>query len=264
MCIRDRYNNFAQVSRSWPVIAEQNGIVLVKLRLDWGTMWTWSPWPGTNGVMRSNLTNNTTEQALLALNLDNGATAFIPNIGHGGFGDGDYMPMGPMPIVKRLDDGNEVAYVVMRGTACLVDNCDGRSDSRLGEMMLNSSTVSGFEAGYVRFMDSTFFPTDEQANLSMADDQLFGGHWMFGLAHRILDRTPNRGATGSNPITTADLPHIITSASNCGFNTSHYCPGGLTQDGDPRTIPGGFYIYYNQGTVYDRYWSCLLYTSRCV
>ncbi len=249
-------NDFAEVSRGWPVIAEQSGVVLIKLRLDWQTMWTWSPWPSSNAAMRANLMNRPDEQALLALSLDNGSTAFIPNIGHGGFGDGDYMPMGPMPVVKRFGDGSEVAYVVMRGTPCLMEGvCDGRADSRLGELMLSDQTVAGFSAGDVRFMESTFFPTDEQANLSMAGDDLLGGHWMFGLAHRVIDRSPSRGASGSNPITTANLPHIITSASNCGFSTSHYCPDGLTQDGDPRRIPAGFYIYYNQGPVYDRYWS---------
>ena len=248
-------NDFAQVSRGWPVVAEQNGVVLVKLELDWGTLWTWSPWPSTNGAMRSNLTNKAEEQALLALDLDDGASAFIPNVGHGGFGDGNYMPMGPMPVVKRYNDGSEVAYVVMRGSPCLGSTCDGRWDSRLGELLLNNNTVSGFSAGQVRFIDNTFFPTDEQAYLSMAGDQLLGGHWMFGLAHQILDRSASRGGSAGSPITTANLPHIIASASNCGFSTSHYCQDGLTQDGDSRTIPGGFYIYYKQGAVYDRYWS---------
>jgi hypothetical protein len=205
--------------------------------------------------MRSNLSARPDQQALLALDLDDGAQAFTTNVGHGGFGDGDYMPMGPMPVVKRLASGGEVAYVIMRGSPCQTNGCDGRSDSHFGELMLNDSTVPGFSAGFVRFMENTFFPTDEQANLSMAGDDLFGGHWMFGLAHRILDRSASRGASSNTPITTADLPHIITSASNCGFSTSHYCPNNLTQDGDPRTIPGGFYIYYNQGMVYDQYWS---------
>ncbi len=248
-------SNNAEVSRSWPVIAEQNGLVLVKLRLDWQTLWRWNPWPSSNAAMRSNLTAEPAQQALLALDLDDGATAFVANIGHGGFGDGDYMPMGPQPVVKRFADGSELAYVVMRGSPCQASPCDGRWDSHLGEMMLNSSTVAGFAAGDVRFIENTFFPTDEQANLSMAGDHLFGGHWMFGLAHRILDRSSSRGASANTPITTADLPHIITSASNCGFSTSHFCADGLQQDGDARTIPGGFYIYYNQGPVYDRFWS---------
>jgi outer membrane protein assembly factor BamB/DNA/RNA endonuclease YhcR with UshA esterase domain len=248
-------NDLAEVSRGWPVIAEQNGVVLVKLRLDWRTLWRWNPWPSTNAAMRTNLTNTPGEQALLAVDLDNGATAFVTNIGHGGFGDGDYMPMGPQPVIRRFNDGAEIAYVVMRGSECLNSPCDGRWDARLGEMMLNDSTVSGFAAGHVRFMENTFFPTDEQANVTAAGDQIFGGHWMFGVAHQILDRSSGRGKSSGDPITTADLPHIITSSTSCGFSTSHYCPDGLIQDGDARSIPGGFYIYYGAGTIYDRYWS---------
>jgi hypothetical protein len=245
----------AEASYGWPVIAEVHGFVLVKYRLDWQALWVWNPWPSTNALMRSNLQTQPAYQALFVLNLDDGAKAFTANVGHGGFGDGGYLPMGPQPVIKILPDGHEVAYVVMRGSPCLAPAaCDGRGDSRLGEMMLDSSTVSGYQAGDVRFMQNTYFPTDEQAFLSMAGDDIFGGHWMYGLAHQIVDRSAARG-TGANPITTSNLPHIITSASNCGFSASHYCPNQLTQDGDPRTIPGGFYIYYSAGTVYDHYWS---------
>lgn len=248
-------SNYAEVRNGWPVIAEGHGLVLIKLRLDWEAMWRpWSPWPGDNAAMRSGLSAQPQYQALLALRLADGSPAFIANVGHGGFGDGGYLPMGPQPVVKRFPDGQEVAYVVMRGSPCLQSPCDGRYDSRLGEMMLDDTTVPGYRAGDVRFMQNTFFPTDEQANLSMSGDFIFGAHWMFGFAHQILDRSPSRG-TGSNPIPTQNLLHIITSASNCGFSPSHYCPDFLTQDGDSRTIPGGFYIYYNQGKVYDQFWS---------
>ncbi len=247
--------NFAEVRYGWPVIAEQHGIVFVKLRLDWNTMWTWSPWPSSNSAMRSNLLAQPNQQALLALDLDDGAAAFVANVGHGGFGDGDYMPMGPMPVVASLPGGQEVAYVVMRGSPCLVSPCDGRADSRLGELLLDDATVPGFSAGEVRFMDNTFFPTDEQPYLSMAGNQIFAAHWMVGIAHEIVDRSPSRGQGASEPITVANLPHIVNSASNCGFSASHYCASGLVQDGDPRSFPPGFYIYYDEGTVYDQYWS---------
>lgn len=248
-------NDLAEVSRGWPVISEQNGIVLIKLRLDWQTLWDSSPWPSSNSAMHSNLVNRPTLQALLALNLNDGSTAFIPNIGHGGFGDGNYMPMGPMPVVKRFNDGSEVAYVVMRGMPCKQEPCDGRYDSHFGEMLLNNNTISGYEAGYVRFMDNTFFPTDEQAYLSMAGDYIFGGHWEAGIAHEIVDRTAARGSS-NNPIKTSNLPHVATSQQgdvcNSGFLTSHYCSSGLNSG---RYWPGGFYIYWQEGAVYDRYWS---------
>ncbi|WP_352427949.1 PQQ-binding-like beta-propeller repeat protein [Thermoflexus sp.] len=246
---------FAEVRNGWPVIAEGHGLVLIKLRLDWQAMWNpWNPWPRDNATMRDGLARQPEWQALLALRLQDGVPAFIANVGHGGWGNGGYLPMGPQPVIKRFPNGQEVAYVVMRGSPCLQDPCNGQWDSRLGEMVLDDTTVPGYRAGYVRFMQNTFFPTDEQANLSMAGDFIFGGHWMFGLAHEILDRSPDRG-TGANPITTRNLPHIIVSASNCPFSPSHYCPDRLVQDGDPRTIPGGFYIYYGQGQVYDQYWT---------
>lgn len=248
-------NDFASVARGWPVIAEQNGLVLIKLQLDWQTLWTWNPWPATNAEMRRNLQSNPLEQAMLALRLDNGATAFIPNIGHGGFGDGDYMPMGPQPVIGRLSDGSEVAYVVMRGSPCKADPCDGRWDSHLGEMMLNDTTVAGYGAGEVRFMENTFFPTDEQPNLALAGNQIFAAHWEAGIAHTITDRSPSRGS-GTNPIRVTNLPHIATSQDDdicrTGFSASHYCDQGLF---NTRRWPGGFYIYWRQGPVYDRYWS---------
>lgn len=245
----------AEVKYGWPVIAEVHGLVLVKLRLNWQTLWTWSPWPTTNAQMRANLAGLPSQQALYALRLSDGGVAFNTNVGHGGFGDGGRMPMGPQPVVKRFSDGSEVAYVVMRGSPCLKDPCDGRYDSRFGEMPLDATTVPGFQAGDVRFMQNTHFPTDEQPNLSMSGDDIFGGHWMFGLAHQILNRSASRGATSGTPITTSNLPHIVTSASNCAFSASHYCANGLIQDGDARNFPAGFYIYYNQGTVYGQYWS---------
>ena len=69
---------------------------------------------------------------------------------------------------------------------------------------------------------------------------------MFGIAHQIIDRSASEGASSISPITTSNLPHVITSASNCAFSASHYCSNGLVQDGDARSLPAGFYIYYNQ------------------
>ncbi|MCB0023685.1 MAG: PQQ-binding-like beta-propeller repeat protein [Caldilinea sp.] len=245
----------AEVSRGWPVIAEEHGLVMIKLRLNWQTLWTWSPWPGTNTQMRANLTAQPNQEALMVLRLQDGSKAFVANIGHGGYGDGNYMPMGFMPVVKRFDNGQEVAYVVMRGSPCLRLPCDGRGDARLGEMLLDDTTVAGYLAGYVRFMNNTYVPTDEQPYLTMAGNQLYAGHWEAGLAHTIVDRSPSRG-TGSAPITTSNLPHIATSQDSdvcrTGFSTTHYCATGLR---NTRDWPGGFYIYWRQGAVYDAYWS---------
>lgn len=246
----------AEVANGWPVIAEDHGLALVRLRLDWETIWQpWSPWPSDNVTMRNGLSAQPKYQVLYALRLSDGVAPFILNVGNGGFGDGGYLPMGPAPVVKRFTDGQEVAYVVMRGSPCLANPCDGRWDARLGELMLDSSTVTGYQAGYVRFMDNTFFPTDEMAYVSMAGDQIFAGHWEAGIAHRIVDRSASRGS-GANPITTQDLPHIATSQDEdvcgSGFRSSHYCASGLK---NTRVWPAGFYIYWQEGAVYDRYWS---------
>jgi hypothetical protein len=249
-------NPNAEVSYGWPVIAEEHGLALIKLRLNWQTMWTWNPWPATNAAMRSNLEARPDQQALHVLRLDDGQRAFVANVGHGGFGDGGYMPMGPQPVIKRFANGQEVAYVVMRGSPCLIAACDGRGDSFLGEMVLDNTTVPGYQAGYVRYMRNTFFPTDEQANLSMAGDQLFAAHWEAGIAHRIVDRSASRGSSSSNPILIENLPHIATSQDEdtcgTGFRTSHYCGSSLK---NTRLWPGGFYIYWQQGAVYDQYWT---------
>lgn len=248
-------SNLAEVKNGWPVIADTHGLVLVKLRLDWQTLWQPNPWPNSNTAMRSTLSGQPDLQALLVLRLDDGSVPFIANVGHGGYGDGGYMPMGPQPVVKRFATGEEVAYVVMRGSPCLKTPCDGRWDSHLGELVLDDTTVSGYSAGYVRFIRNTFFPTDEQAYLSMAGDYLLGGHWEAGIAHQITDRSASRGS-GTNPIQTADLPHVATSqdVDTCGrgFQTNHYCETSLQ---NTRLWPAGFYIYWKQGSVYDQYWS---------
>lgn len=250
--------NEAEVRLGWPVIAEGHGLVFIRYRLDWDTLWTWGPgpWPDTNVEMRANLTQRPDQQTLFALRLDTGVVSFVPNVGNGGYGDGDYLPMGPPPTIRKFDDGSEVAYVMMRGH-CLPSStfCDARGDTRFGEMVLDGSTVPGYEAGYVRYMVSTFVPTDEMPFLSAAGDQVFGGHWEAGLAHQIRDRSNARGSADS-PITTSNLPHIVSSQDRddlCpGFSTSHFCAERLY---NTRQWPGGFYIYWKQEQVYSQYWT---------
>jgi DNA/RNA endonuclease YhcR with UshA esterase domain len=263
--------NQAEVAYGWPVVSDANDIVLVTYRLDWNTLWTWSPWPTTNEQMRQNLTNNPGEQAVFALNLQTGNEAFKINLTSGGFGDGDYLPMGNIPIVKRESNGNEVAYAIIRG-----DNrpgVDGRGDSKFGEVILNNNTVTGYQPGYVRFIaynnygwpdgaGLSYMPSDEMPFLSMAGNYLFGGHWMAGKGLIIENRDSTKGSF-SNPITSRPIPHIVNSTNsnttqNCAFSKTHYCSASvLYQEGDTRSFAGpGFYIYYGNYSpaVYDRYW----------
>ncbi|MCS7062235.1 MAG: PQQ-binding-like beta-propeller repeat protein [Anaerolineae bacterium] len=240
----------------WPVVADNAGYVLVKVRLDWDTMWI--DWPQTNAGMRQLLTNNPGHQALFVLDLDDGSVPFIANVGHGGYGDGGYMPMGPQPVVKRLAGGKDVVYTIIRAKHAY----DPRWDSHFGEMVLDNTTVSGLQGGDVRFIafdmppgsSDPYLLTDEQPNVSMAGDYLFGAHWEAGFALRILDRSDSRGSF-NNRITSQRLSTVVTSqdGGGCAFNaTTHYCASGLEGG---RNYDFGFYIYYNQGAVYDQYWS---------
>ncbi len=251
-----RFEDPTQYRFGWPVVADSTGLVLIKVRLDWQAMWR--DYPQTNTGIRQMLRNNPGEQALFALRLDDGSFPFICNVGHGGYGDNDYLPMGPQPVVKRLPDGKEVAYLIARAKHAY----DARWDSHFAEMMLDDTTVPGFQAGDVRFIafdwppgsEAPYLLTDEQPNVTMSGDILFGGHWEAGFALRILDRSDARGAFNTK-ITSQRLATVATSqmdVGGCGFSASHYCPSWLY---DTRPYDFGFYIYYNQQTVYDRFWS---------
>lgn len=194
------------------------------------------------------------------LRLTDGAVPFVSNAQNMGWGNATYMPQGPMAAIKTFSDGTEVAYSVIRGDS----RFDGNWDSQFGEMMLNDNTITGLQAGYVRWLQYGNFgssgvgyefpPSDESPHLSIAGDYLFGGHWALGLAVNINNRNSERG-TYNNPITTTTLPHFAASVSSGGFNTSHYRASSFALEPDYRAVPYGFYIYYDQGNVYDRFWS---------
>ncbi len=250
---------YATASNGWPVIAEQHGLVFVRYRLHWESLWDWPSDVDTNEEMRTLLQNNRQIQPLFALDLDTGQERFIPNVGNGGYGDGNYLPMGPLPVIKRFPNATEVAYVVMRGNCQpQIDpgSCDSRWDSHLGEMVLDDATVPGYQAGYVRYIRNSFFPTDEQPFLTMAGDHLLAAHWEAGLAHRIVNRSAAYGDSRHNPIPTANLPHVVVSQDvdvcGTGFRRARFCGVGLY---NTRPWPGGFYNYWQQGAVYDQFWS---------
>lgn len=259
----------AELYYGWPVIAEVHGLALIKLRLDWGTLWDLGQWPTTNAQIRSALTGNKSQQALIVLDLNNGNQPFIANIGHGGWGDNNFMPMGPQPVVKKFADNTEVVYTVIRGD----NRFDARWDSHYGEMVLDDSTVPGLQAGYVRWIQYGNFgwpansnhdnhPTDEQVFVTMAGNQLFGAHWAMYDALTVVDRSAARGSYTA-PITSTALPHVVsvTNSTTCNRatpNSSHMCNGAtiLTADGEYRAVPNnGFYMYWNAGKIYDTYWS---------
>ena len=250
-------NDPTEYRYGWPVIAESAGLALIKVRLDWQKLWR--EWPQTNSAMRQMLKDYPDNQALFVMKLDDGSIPFIANVGHGGYGDNNYLPMGPQPVVKRMDNGKEVVYTIIRAKR---SNYDGRWDSHFGEMMLDNSTVSSLQDGDVRFIAfdwppgdaNSYLLTDEQPNVSMAGDYLFGGHWEAGFALKIGDRSDSRG-TFTEKITSQRLDTIATSQDDtkaCAFSPSHYCASGLR---NTRPYDFGFYIYYDKGNVYDQYWS---------
>ncbi len=109
-------NQETEANWGWSVIAETHGLVLVRYRLAWDTLWTWNPWPTSNTQIRTNLENNPGEQCVFALKLSDGSVPFICNVGNYGWGDGNYLPMGTQPVVKKFTDNTEVAYIMIRGT----------------------------------------------------------------------------------------------------------------------------------------------------
>lgn len=264
-------NTNAEFSRNWPVVAESHGIVFIRYRLDWNTLWTGNPFLTSNSAIKSLLGDNI-KRTLYALNLDNGQSAFYPAVGNAASRDGNVFQMGPMPVVATID-GKEVAYIVWRnGLTCQgQSSCDGREDATMGEMVLDSSTVSGYSAGDVRFVKFTDIQTDEAMFLTMGGKTLIHNHWLSAQMHQITDRSAGKGGTFSNPITTTNAPFVIWGQvyclssnsqcnpqtcpgctgssygpSNCPFNgATRYCSQGTYTYGDSRQYPAGFYEYHN-------------------
>ena len=252
---------------NWPVVAEINGVVIVRMRLAhpdglWGF-----PRVQTNAEARDFLSANPATQNVFALDLDDGAKAFLPAIGFSGpeYQSTDplalptcqsttscaYLMVGPAPVVKVTADGAEVAYVPFRSQQGNPD--DARWDTHLGEMVLNNSTVPGLVAGDLRFVqmgrrDSYIHIADELGDLSMAGNTLFHAHWGANEAIQILDRSATRGLTDANPITTAKLPTLIRQMQACGTPNlaTHYTTCGMLQFGDTRYWASpGFWMYWN-------------------
>ncbi|MBZ0288651.1 MAG: PQQ-binding-like beta-propeller repeat protein, partial [Anaerolineae bacterium] len=76
----------------WPVIAEQHGIVFVRMRINhdaglWGGPGKSGMYPNSNAETRAFLQSKPELKNLFALSLDNGTEAFIPAVGYGGVED---------------------------------------------------------------------------------------------------------------------------------------------------------------------------------
>lgn len=266
-------NSFAEFTKSWPVVAEAHGIVFLRVRLDWNSLWTWNPFPNSLAAIRDQLTQSPSQQALFALRLTDGSPAFIPLAGNGGAGDGGTLPMGPLPVIQT-QGGHEVAYTIWRSGqtcggcptagACGAQWCDGREDATVGEMVLDTATVQGYQSGDLRFVQFIDIQTDEMMQMTMSGNTLFHNHWLASEAETITDRSPSLGGSFNSPIKTIHAPYTIwrqcdgtnvcnypncTSNSTCGIScqatASRYCSSGLYSYGDARSYPAGFYEYNN-------------------
>lgn len=249
----------------WPVIAEQHGIVFVRLNLGMDGLWsgpgTGHMFPATNAQIRSYLVANPEWQNLFALSLDDGSTKFIPAVGFGGVELGiqestgivPVLEVGPVPVVRILPDGKEVVYTFWRAGQFAPEPTpsDGRWDSHIGEMVLDNQTVSGLVAGDLRFvqMANAYDEiTDEQCPLSMAGATLFHAHWGASESVKIVDRSASRGLVHSSPILTTAHPTVIRRQQQCSdFDPSNnWTSCGLTLYQDGRYWNGpGWWTYWN-------------------
>jgi hypothetical protein len=246
----------------WPVIAERQGVVFVRLNLGMGALfsgplngkWGGGVYPLTNAETRAFLEkDNGKLKNLFALNLDDGREKFVPAVGYGGVeglkDDKPILEIGPVPVVRLLSNGTEVAYSHFRSGQG--DAPDGRWDSHIGEMVLDNNTISGLVAGDLRFIktDKLYVKvTDEQTPLTMAGDTLFHAHWGASEQFRITDRSASKGLSYNNPISTEILPAIIRRQVQCSsFNpTTHWTSCGLTLFDDGRFWNGpGWWVYWN-------------------
>ncbi len=247
----------------WPVVAEQHGVVFVRLNLGMGALWS-GPGTGTSGggvyptsnaATRTLLeANNGALENLFALDLKDGSQKFVPAVGFGGVeskyvGASVDLQNGPMPVVKVNGDGSEVAYISFRSGQG--NPQDGRWDSHMGEMVLDDTTVSGLAAGDLRFVDfpnSYVYITDEQTPFTMAGDSLFHAHWGASESVRIIDRSAAKGISSASPITVQAHPAVIRRIQSCSnFNpVTHGTTCGLALYGDSRYWQGpGFWVYWN-------------------
>lgn len=251
-------------THGWPVIADQHGIVLMRLRMTRNDAFTlpegWVTYPETNGAIRSYLAHNPDKQCLFALNLDDGSTAFIPAVGPGGMETPELdHSMGPQPVVKQYPNGDEVVYTIWRNRLnCIgyfADHPNRNYDGGMCEMVLDDSTVPGYEAGDCRFVEFTTqhnysITVDEMSFVSMAGPTIMYSHWLAMISYRIMDRSDSLGNTRDNAIRAERQDTIlnrIEESWRCSRDTStHHCPGFVYSYCDSRCYPGGvFWVFWN-------------------
>jgi len=258
----------------WPTVAEQHGIVFVRMNIGGNINFSifsgpgyGSKFPNTNSEIKAFLTGRPDLQNLFALSLDTGQPVFLPAVGYGGveslLDSAPILMTGPVPVIKN-SNGQEYAYTPFRNgqTADQGFVWDGRWDSHIGEMVLDNQTVNGYLAGDLRFVQFTnpgssinsvhvVNITDEQSPLTMAGNTLFFAHWGGNTSVTILDRSDSRGDTRTNPITSrANYPLVRRLQTCSNFNPqTHFANCSMTLYNDGKYYgSSGWWTYWN---VYD-------------
>ena len=241
----------------WPVVADDTGLVFVRLNLGMSALWSGpsekNVYPLDNHATRQYLIENPRLQNLFALRLEDGQPAFIPAVGYGGVEttDGSIKELagGPVPVIRRFEDGSEVAYSFFRSEQG--DPPDGRWDSHIGEMVLDSQTFPGLQAGdlrFIRFENSYSHITDEQCPISMAGDTIFHAHWGASESVRITDRSAELGLSYHDAIQTQPHPVVIRRMQACSSYDpiEHWTSCDLILYSDGRTWKGpGWWVYWD-------------------
>jgi len=259
------YNNY-NYDNGWPVIAENRGVVFIRMHQNWneGIYSVPNPpnySPSSNAAIRSYLNSVPELKNLFAMNLSDGSTAFDPAVIFGAEEfNSQYMAMPPKPVIKQLPGGKEIAYLPWRnGQKCEAGDCnDPRWDTVMGEMVLDSSTVAGYQAGDLRFVNmsecNNYFITDETGNVTMSGDTFFYTHWLVTCPFRITDRNSSLGGTYKNPISSQKQVSLMYAVdgngSSCGVTSNYYCSGTMRTYNDSRLITDTFWSYYNVARPY--------------
>jgi hypothetical protein len=173
-------------------------------------------------------------------------------------------------VVKTLDDGSQVAYLVYRNSQA---PHDGRWNAFMGEMVLDDATVAGYDAGDVRFIDftsqiSTNMIADETSIVTMAGETIFHNHWFTVDSFTVTDRSAGLGDVWTQPIATDRQPIILRNWTNSGgtydpatrYTTQSYLETGEANGGARAYSGPGFWFY--ESDPIDENWDMLGYPDR--
>lgn len=258
-----------EFTNGWPVIADEHGIVLLRMRLEHRFMEDYPSdkgiYPNDQEVTRTYIKEHRNHQNLFAMRLSDGSEAFIPAVGYGSTEGidtvhsttgGSYGEMGSMPVVKKWSDGSEVVYLHFRNGQS--NPADYRWDGHMGEMVLDDTTIPGLHAGDFRFVrmsnlngyggNAYVHIVDEQTPLTLAGSILCNAHWAASSCVKITDRSSIRGITYQQPIETQKLPVVVRAIKPCGEKNlvTHMVSCGLQYftDGGRYFDGPGFWAYW--------------------